>query len=155
MGGLGTVMTWRILLNVVRDTVAYARLVAFLLSLPLGVLGIYCIFPHPFYDPDCTLAILLSVLLLQQIDHKPASSWRALLAGSSLVIPLFVKQNTVLAFFVSAGLALLALLTIEMFRRRPVRRYLCALACAIAGLSLALLLMHLFAGLKNYYLWTF
>ncbi len=154
MGGLATVLTWRILLNVVRDTVAHARLVAFLLSLPLAVLGIYCIFPHPFYDPDCTLAILLSVLLLQQIDHKPASSWRALLAGASLVIPLFIKQNTGLAFFVSAGLALLALMTIEMFRRRPLRRYLCALAGAIAGLSLALLLIHLFAGLKNYWHWT-
>jgi len=154
MGGLATVMTWRILLHVVRDTVTRARLVAFLLSLPLAVLGIYCIFPHPFYDPDCTLAILLSVLLLQQIERQPASSWRALLAGSSLVIPLFVKQNTGLAFFVSAGLALLALMTIEMFRRRPVRRYLCALAGAIAGLALALLLIHLFAGLKNYWHWT-
>src|SRR5438128_1478908 len=46
VGGLATVMTWRILLNVVRDTLANARLVAFLLSLPLVALGIYCIFPH-------------------------------------------------------------------------------------------------------------
>ena len=154
VGGLATVMTWRILLNVGRDTLAHARLVALLLSLPLVVLGIYCIFPHPFYDPDCTLAILLSVLLLQQLDRKPAASGRALLAGASLVIPLFVKQNTGLAFFVSAGLALAALMTIEIFRRRPVRRYVCALAGAIAGLSLALLLIHLFAGLKNYWHWT-
>jgi MFS family permease len=129
-------------------------LVAFLLSLPLVVLGIYCIFPHPFYDPDCTLAILLSVLLLQQIDRQPASSWRAFLAGTSLVIPLFVKQNTGLAFFVSAGLALAALMMIEIIRRRPVRRYLFGLAGAIAGLSLALLLIYLFAGLKNYWHWT-
>jgi hypothetical protein len=154
MGGLATVMTWRILLNVLRDTLAHARLVAFLLSLPLAVLGIYCIFPHPFYDPDCTLAILPSVLLLQQLDRQPASSWRALLAGASLVIPLFVKQNTGLAFFMSAGLALAALMTIEIFRRRPVRRYVCALAGAIAGLSLALLLIHFSAGLKNYWHWT-
>ena len=154
MGGLATVMTWRILLNVLRDTLAHARLVAFLLSLPLAVLGIYCIFPHPFYDPDCTLAILLSVLLLQQLDRQPAASWRALLAGASLVIPLFVKQNTGLAFFASAGLALAALMTIEIFRRRPVRRYVCALAGAIAGLSLALLLIHFSAGLKNYWHWT-
>jgi hypothetical protein len=153
-GGLATVVTWRILLNVVRDTLAQARLVAFLLSLPLVVLGIYCIFPHPFYDPDCTFAILLSVLLLQQLDRQPAASWRALLAGASLVVPIFVKQNTGLAFFVSAGLTLAALMTIEIFRRRPVRRYVCALAGAIAGLSLALLLIHLFAGLKNYWHWT-
>ena len=154
MGGLATVMTWRILLNVLRDTLAHARLIAFLLSLPLVVLGIYCIFPHPFYDPDCTLAILLSVLLLQQLDRRPAASWRALLAGAALVIPLFVKQNTGLAFFVSAGLALAALLTIEIFSKRPVRRYICALGGAIAGLSLAFLLIHFSAGLKNYWHWT-
>ena len=77
MGGLATVMTWRILLKVVRDTLAHARLVAFLLSLPLAGLGIYCIFPHPFYDPDCTLAILLSVLLLQQlVDAIPMNRRR-------------------------------------------------------------------------------
>ena len=154
MGGLATVMTWRILLNVVRDTLAHARLVAFLLSLPLATLGIYCIFPHPFYDPDCTFAILLSVLLLQQLDRKPASSWRALFAGASLVIPLFVKQNTGLAFFVSAGLALAALMTIEIFRRRSVRRSVFSLAGAIAGLLLALLVIHFSAGLKNYWHWT-
>lgn len=154
MGGLATVLTWRIVLNVLRDRLTHARLVAFLLSLPLVVLGIYCIFPHPFYDPDCTLAILLSVLLLQQLDRRPNASWRALLAGATLVIPLFVKQNTGLAFFASAGLALAALMTIEIFRRRPVHRYVCALAGAIAGLSLALLLMHFTAGLKNYWHWT-
>jgi hypothetical protein len=154
MGGLATVMTWRILLNALRDTLAHARLVAFLLSLPLAMLGIYCIFPHPFYDPDCTLAILLSVLLLQQLDRKPASAWRAFLAGATLVIPLFVKQNTGLAFLASAGLALAALMTIEIFRKRPVRRYAFALAGAIAGLCLALLLIHFSAGLKNYWHWT-
>jgi 4-amino-4-deoxy-L-arabinose transferase-like glycosyltransferase len=154
MGGLASVMTWRILLNAVRDKLAHARLVAFLLSLPLVVLGIYCIFPHPFYDPDCTFAILLSVLLLQQLDRRPASLWRAFLAGASLVVPLFVKQNTGLAFFVSAGLALAALMAIEILRKHSVRRYVFALAGAIAGLSLAVLLIHFSAGLKNYWHWT-
>ena len=154
MGGLASVITWRILLNVVRDRLAHARLVAFLLSLPLVVLGIYCIFPHPFYDPDCSFAILLSVLLLQQLDQEPAVSWRAFLAGASLVVPLFVKQNTGLAFFASAGLALMVLMTIEIFRRRPVRRYVLALAGMIAGLALAVVLIHFSAGLKNYWHWT-
>src|SRR5437016_776995 len=35
-----------------------SRATAFLLSLPLVLLGIYCIFPHPFYDPDACLAML-------------------------------------------------------------------------------------------------
>src|SRR6266849_8155686 len=110
MGGLATVMTWRILLNVVRGTLAHARLVALLLSVPLVVLGIYCIFPHPFYDPDCSLAILLSLLLLQQLERKGFSSVRAFLTGTTLVIPLFVKQNTGLAFLASSALALVVLM---------------------------------------------
>src|SRR5712692_1864059 len=57
VGGLATVLTWRILLNLLRGAVTAARLLAFLLSAPLTVLGIYGIFPHPFYDPDCTFTI--------------------------------------------------------------------------------------------------
>ena len=34
IGGLSTVVTWRVLRNVLRDTVSHARLLAFLLSLP-------------------------------------------------------------------------------------------------------------------------
>src|SRR5256885_13535306 len=64
VGGLSTVLTWRIIHTVLREAVTHARLLAFLLSLPLIPLGIYCIFPHPFYDPDCTFAILLGVFLL-------------------------------------------------------------------------------------------
>ena len=81
MGGLAAVLTWRILLNLLREEVIHARLVAFLLSLPLIVLGTYCIYPHPFYDPDCTFAILLSVFLLQRLERKSTSP-RAFLTGA-------------------------------------------------------------------------
>src|ERR1700716_3926825 len=85
VGGLSTVLTWRVMHNVLRHTVVHARLLAFLLTLPLIPLGVYCIFPHPFYDPDCTFVILLGLLLLQQLELKPSSSRRALLAGFVLV----------------------------------------------------------------------
>src|SRR5229473_8072376 len=62
-GGLATVLTWRILLSLLRTEVAHSRSLAFMLSLPVIVLGIYSIYPHPFYDPDCTLAILVGVFL--------------------------------------------------------------------------------------------
>src|SRR5437763_7941927 len=52
VGGLATLVTWRILRILFEGAVSRPRLLAFLLSLPLIVLGIYCIFPHPFYDPD-------------------------------------------------------------------------------------------------------
>jgi hypothetical protein len=70
VGGLGTILTWRILIHVLRDALVSFRLVAFLLAAPLTVLGIYCVFPHPFYDPDCTFVILCGVLLLLQLERK-------------------------------------------------------------------------------------
>src|SRR5882762_4121397 len=63
VGGAGTFLTWRIINTVLRGRVTHARWLAFLMSLPLIPLGIYCVFPHPFYDPDCTLAILIGIFL--------------------------------------------------------------------------------------------
>src|SRR5258707_13350342 len=40
VGGLSTVLTWRIMHQILRGTVTHARLLAFLLSLPLIPLGI-------------------------------------------------------------------------------------------------------------------
>jgi len=153
-GGLATVLTWRILLRLLRETIGRARLMAFLLSLPLVVLGIYCVFPHPFYDPDCTLAILLSVLLLLQLDRPHLPSWRAFITGAALVIPLFVKQNVGLAFLLSAMLAITVLMAIELWQRRSIRRYGLVIGGALLGTALALWLIHLTAGLGNYWHWT-
>src|SRR2546425_3034092 len=152
--GLATMLTWRILLRHLRETLDRSRLIALLLSLPLAVLGIYCVFPHPFYDPDCTLAILLSVLLLLQLDRAHVPSWRAFITGVTLVIPLFVKQNTGLAFLLSAVLAISALMAIEVWQRRSVRRYALVIAGALFGIALALGLIHFTAGLENYWHWT-
>jgi len=151
-GGLAGVLTWRILLNCLRAT-AHARLLAFLLSLPLIPLGIYCIFPHPFYDPDCTFAILFGVLLLPSLERKP-SGWLALVTGVILVIPLFIKQNTGLAFLGTTGLTLLVLISIKVFRRKPARHYALILVGVVAGLLLAGLLIKSTAGLNNYWHWT-
>ena len=152
--GLGTVLTWRIVLNLLRGVVPSARLVSFLLALPLTVLGVYCVYPHPFYDPDCTFVILLSVLLLQQVERKDFPVLPTLLAGALLVVPLFVKQNTGLAFLCSTLAVLVVLIGIEAWRRRPVRGYLWLLAGAVVGLALALGLIHFTAGLGNYQRWT-
>jgi len=151
-GGLGTVLTWRILLRLLRDTATYSRLIAFLLSVPLIVLGIYCVFPHPFYDPDCTLAVLLTVLLLLRLDD--ASSWRAFITGVTLVIPLFVKQNTGLAFLLSSTAAIVVLTIIEVRQRHPIRRYLFILLGVVSVLALAVFVIQFTAGLGNYWHWT-
>ena len=108
-GGLSSVLTWRIILNLLRGTLAPARLVAFLLSAPLIVLGVYCIYPHPFYDPDCTFVILICLLLLQRLEHKNSPPLLAFVTGIALLVPLLFKQNTGLAFLGSTLLALAVL----------------------------------------------
>src|SRR6266478_1905599 len=154
VGGLSTVLTWRIIHTVLRGVVTHARWLAFLLSLPLIPLGIYSVFPHPFYDPDCTLAILIGIFLLQRLDLRPSSVAWALPTGIMLVIPLFVKQNTGLAYLGAAAGLLIALIGIERLRRRPVRGYLLTLAAAAVTLALAILSIHFTAGLRNYWHWT-
>ncbi|MDX6556964.1 MAG: hypothetical protein QOF72_13 [Blastocatellia bacterium] len=154
IGGLSTVLTWRIIQSVLRPAVTHARLIAFVLSLPLIPLGIYCVFPHPFYDPDCTFAILLSIFLLQQLDLKPASVVRALLAGIALVMPLFVKQNTGLAYLTAAAVLLIVMIAVERWRHRPVRGYVLTLGAAAVSLAVAVMLIQFTAGFRNYWHWT-
>jgi hypothetical protein len=151
-GGAATVVTWRTISNLL-DRVAGARWLAFVLSLPLIVLGIYCVFPHPFYDPDCTLSILLALLLWQRADRKP-TILRSVITGIAIILPLFVKQNTGLAFLLAAsgGTALLAL--VEKLRGESIRQYSVILISAAVALGLALLLIQFTVGLTNYWHWT-
>ena len=154
VGGAATVVTWRIVLHLLREPVAHARAIAFILTIPLLVLGIYCVFPHPFYDPDCAFAILLAIFLLQRADRKESSIAASVLAGITLVIPVFVKQNMGLAFLLTtlAGVTLVAI--VEKIRGEAIGRYVLIVIAAAAALSIALLLIHVTAGMKNYWHWT-
>jgi hypothetical protein len=154
VGGLGTVVTWRILLHVLRGALPAFRLVAFLLAAPLTVLGIYCVFPHPFYDPDCTFAILCGVLLLLLLERKGFPPRRAFLSGIVLIVPLFVKQNAGLAFLATAALAVVILIAREAWHGQRVSGYAWLLAGMAAGLGAAMLLIHSTVGMKNYLHWT-
>jgi len=74
-GGMGTVLAWRIVLLVLQGKVALGAAnwsVSLLLTVPLTVLGIYCVYPHPIYDCDCTLAILTALYLLGRIAPRHA-----------------------------------------------------------------------------------
>ena len=184
VGGLGTVVTWRILLRILSG-IASARTLALLLALPLIVLGIYCVFPHPFYDCDCTFAILLGLLLLQQAEAGGFRPWQTFFSGMVLAVPVFVKQNTGMAFLGCAVLALAGLAVLQGWRRsggleaisgresaaadgsplpksRALARDLsptrlgCAWAIvgAVAALALGLAIIHFTAGLTNYEHWT-
>jgi hypothetical protein len=154
VGGLGTILTWRILVHVLRGAMPTFRLVAFLLAAPLTVLGIYCIFPHPFYDPDCTFVILCGILLLLQLERKGFPPLRAFLAGIVLIVPLFVKQNTGLAFLATAALSIVILIARAAWSRQRVSGYAWILAGMAAGLGGAMLLLHFTVGVRNYLHWT-
>jgi hypothetical protein len=153
VGGLATVLTWQIVLRLFRGSVAQPRLAAFLLNAPLVVLGIFCIWPDPSYDADCTFAILVSIFLLLYAEEKGFPVLLSFLAGMALVVPAFAKQNTGLAFLGGAALSILTLLVFD--RRREDARGYGAILCGIAaGLALAAVLIQVTAGLRNYLHWT-
>src|SRR5881396_3119383 len=68
--------------------------------------------------------------------------------------PLFIKQNTGLAFLASAGLMLAIVIGREAWHHRAVAGYVWLLAGAAAGLTWVLLFIHLTSGLANYEHWT-
>lgn len=154
VGGLGTILTWQILLHILRGAMPASRLVAFLLAAPLTVLGIYCVFPHPFYDPDCTFVILCCILLLLQLESESFPPLLAFLTGIALTVPLFVKQNTGLAFLAAAAAAFVILMAQEAWRRQRASGHAWVLAGIGTGLGFAAILLHFTAGMKNYWHWT-
>jgi hypothetical protein len=153
VAALSTLLTWRILLHVLR-AVPRARLFALVLSLPLTVLGIYAIFPHPFYDPDCTFAILICLLLLLHWREKPSAKVLGFICGAVLVLPIFIKQNVGLVFTGSATASLLVLFAIDVYCRRALRSYISLFAGLILSFGFVLFLLHRTAGLQNYIHWT-
>ena len=100
-GGLATVLAWRILGHFLKERVNSPRLAALLLAAPLIFLGVCSIFPHPFYDSDCTIAILVAILLLLRLPSPHLAPTRAFFTGAAVVVPLFAKQNAGLAFLVA------------------------------------------------------
>ncbi len=153
VAALGTLLTWRVLSNMLSE-IPHARALALVLTLPLTILGVYAVFPHPFYDPDCTVAILACLLLLQHWGLTPTSKMLGLVTGAALVIPMFVKQNTGLAFLSSVVSLLVLRLVTDIWRRRPVRKYVPFFVGLTVTLALAVLLIHRTAGLENYVRWT-
>jgi hypothetical protein len=147
-GALATLLTWRILLRLLAASRLPARSIAFLLSVPLIFLGTSSIFPHPFYDSDSTLFILGCTWLLLHVESVGFPGFSTFACGFLLAVPLFIKQNTGLAFLVSA------VFCIAWLGRRQGRAAILLLTGATAGVATALLLIQYTAGLGNYLHWT-
>ena len=117
------------------------------LCLPLVALGVYDVFPHPFYDPDATF-LMLGGIAVALWASSGGSMWRWALTGMLLPLPILAKQNTGLAFL---ALMLMALgLTLA---RRP-RSVLTFGAGAVGSLISIVILLQLTAGLDNVARWT-
>lgn len=161
LNGMSTVLAWRIMVKALRDAGLTARWLGIALTLPLIPLGVYSVFPHPFYDPDCTVAILLAIYLLQRAAapavrnrRRSISTLSPLVAGAFVVLPLFVKQNTGLAFVAAALVCLLLVNVLERERRRFLRQCALTLLGAAVAFVFALWLINWTAGLTNYWHWT-
>jgi len=173
VGGLGTVLTWRIALESLRErgVAAAARerdvtwTIALLVASPLIFLGIYSIISIPEYDGDCAFWILVALWLLQRAEAKRSVA-SGFAAGAGICVPLFFKQNMGLAFLLAAiGAVLLVLAFTRNWRGEvepcqleadaPEKRTLLAiLAGACGALFAAALALHWTVGFGNYLYWT-
>jgi hypothetical protein len=165
VGGLGTVLTWRIALASLRGRVDAAWPIALLVAAPLVFLGIYSIIPIPEYDGDCAFWILVALWLLQRTDAKRTGA-SGFAAGVGICVPLFFKQNMGLPFLLAAIGGVLLVLAFTLVRRGQVepgqlevdspekRTLLAILAGAYAALSAAALALHWTVGIGNYLHWT-
>ena len=154
VGGAATLLAWRVILNVLRAQIPAAHPTALLLSLPLVILGIYNIFPHPFYDPDSCFFVLLGLFLWQRIERENYPLIQTFFVGMLLVVPLFSKQNIGLAFFGTVFFSLLILIAVGWRQRKSVKGYLILSAGSLSGLTAAAAIIYLTSGLGNYWFWT-
>jgi len=158
VGGLGSVLAWRIALRLLRGRVAAAWPVALLIALPLTVLGIYCIVPNPEYDCDCGFWIVVAVYMLLRLDAETGAAF-GFATGAALSVPLFFKQNMGLPLLLVAIVAVLVSLVLNGRRQNQVagpssRTLLSVLAGACVTLAAAVIALQATAGIGNYLHWT-
>ena len=146
-GATATLLTWRILLHILKTSWTIATL----LAAPLTVLSIYSIYPHPIYDSDCILAVLVALFLLQRAAENPGHNF---IAGSTCTLPLFFKQNIGLPFLAILIATVITIAILRRLQRLTIRPQLWILAGASAALIAELLIIQLTAGLHNYIYWT-
>jgi len=157
-GAAATLLTWRILLHLLKPLADRAWTIATMLAAPLTVLGIYSIYPHPIYDSDCILAVLFSLYLLQRAEIGPAPSAtnpaRNALAGAACVLPLFIKQNIGLPLLLIALAAVAAIAIARRVERATVAPQLWFFAGALTVFAAAALTQQATVGLRTYLYWT-
>jgi hypothetical protein len=151
VAGLGTVIAWRIALRTLRGRLQGAWAASVLLAAPLAVLGIYGIFPMPFYDCDCIFLVLVAAWLLQRV-LAGSDDWRwGCAAGVVAVLTVFCKQNIGVPFLLAVCGGVAALLVL---RRGAWRAGWMVLSGAAAAGAAGLVVLQTTVGFRNYYFWT-
>jgi hypothetical protein len=149
--GAATLLTWRILVHQTASLGGQSWKTATVLAAPLITLGIYAIYPHPIYDSDAILAILVALTLLMRQAQGRTTSFAA---GVASALPLFVKQNIGLLFL----FAVLISTVFIAFLRRQKRLSNAAQRWLLAGIVVTtgacLLVVHAVCGLEDYFFWT-
>jgi hypothetical protein len=150
VGGLATVLTYRIVRRVIDGVVSMPTALAATLTVPLVPLGIYSILPNPFYDPDTCCVVLAAIAaILGGIDRPTRKRW--LLAGALIAVPVFVKQNFGGAFMVVALGALVADAAARPASRSGLRWCLVGFAVVLGA---ELLVLQLVVGIDHYLAWA-
>lgn len=151
LGGLATAVTYSLVRRLLTGAVSRPGALALIICLPLVPLGIYAVYPHPFYDPDACLAILATIAAILAARDRPSPA-RWLLAGALLSLPFWVKQNIGGTFLVITIGALAADALAQPARRRGLAWCLAGLA---AALTVELVLLQAVVGIRNYVYWAF
>jgi hypothetical protein len=170
VGGLGTVVAWRIIFRILIEKISSSWVVSLLLAAPLTVLGVYSVYPHPIYDCDCAFAILIAIYLLQRLSSGESTPLRGprawampAVTGAAIIVPVFFKQNIGLLFLLAviAGILLLLALhwigklrQIESIRTLAPTILLRVLAASAICSLVAIVLLQITVGLGNYLSWT-
>ena len=165
VGGLATLLTWRIALTSFRGRIAASRsgdwTVALFLAAPLTVLGIYCIIPIPEYDGDCAFWILLALWLAAARRAKKRRCARACCRSCTLPAALHetkygaaVSGRSHRRRFCSCSRSRPCGEGKFQLKRLTLARFLSVLAGAGFTLLAAALALHWTAGLRNYIYWT-
>jgi hypothetical protein len=150
-GGAAALLTWRTLLSLLEPFADRAWGMAALLASPLIFLGIYGVYPHPIYDSDCILAVLLAIYLLLRGGDRTTCNF---LAGAACVLPLLAKQNIGILFFAATLLAVGVVAGVGRLKQQSAAPQVWVIVGAMTTLAAAVLTLHLTVGLHNYDYWT-
>lgn len=151
INGTTTVLTFWILCSFL------PRRLCFVLAIPLIVLGVYSQLCTPFYDPDACFWMMVALFYLVQAPNGTglASRTRLLVAGGLLVIPIAVKQNLGIVFFVLTHIGLVLSTQRKGGRGQLApRQYGCIALGSLAALLVFAVIIQRWAGLGNYVYWT-